>query len=108
MRHLLATGSRPTAVLCASDEMAIGAIREARRQGFAVPDDISFVGYDDLAISAAYEPPLTTIRIPRRAMGREGAEMLLANLELDGPKPTSRFLDSELIARSSCAAFAAS
>jgi DNA-binding LacI/PurR family transcriptional regulator len=66
-----------TAVVCASDMMALGAIREARRRGLQVPDDVSVVGFDDSPLIAFTDPPLTTVRKPVQAMGQASVRALL-------------------------------
>jgi len=109
MKSLLASGgaapgSRPTAVICASDEIAFGAMRAARQKGLGIPADIAFVGFDGLAIGAVSEPPLTTIRIPRRQMGWAGAEMLLDNIATQTKGELYRELPFELVVRESCGA----
>ena len=76
---------RPTAVFCSNDEMAIGAIRSARAAGLDVPGDFSVVGFDDIPFAGAYDPPLTTLRQPRREMGRAAARLLLAALGGEAP-----------------------
>src|SRR5206468_1978749 len=53
-----------TAVVCASDMMALGVVRAARQQGLEVPRDVSVVGFDDSPLIAFTDPPLTTIRQP--------------------------------------------
>ena len=58
-----------TAVICGSDLMALGAIRQARSMGLSVPRDVSVVGYDDSTIMAFTDPPLTTIRQSVRGDG---------------------------------------
>jgi DNA-binding LacI/PurR family transcriptional regulator len=82
-----------TGIVCASDPMALGAIRAARRAGLSVPADISVVGYDDSAFMNCTDPPLTTIASrpaigeprwqfdgPDRGLGRAGrGALLLAN-----------------------------
>lgn len=70
----------PTAIFCANDEMAFGVIRELRRLGLDVPGDVSVVGFDDLFLSEAFYPPLTTISQPRTDIGRAAMNMLLAML----------------------------
>ena len=79
--RLLAAGV--TAILCASDPMALGAIRAVRRAGLSVPRDISIVGYDDSALMNCTEPPLTTIRQPIEPMGRTVIELLLRQITSD-------------------------
>ncbi|MGH3433232.1 MAG: substrate-binding domain-containing protein, partial [Thermocrispum sp.] len=66
-----------TALVCASDLMAIGAIRAARERGLAVPGDVSVVGYDDSPLIAFTDPPLTTVRQPVQAMGQAAVRALL-------------------------------
>ena len=77
-RFLAASGrERPTAVFAASDMMAIGFLRTVRAAGVRVPDDVAVVGFDGIEFADYCEPPLTTIRQPREAMGREAAELLV-------------------------------
>jgi LacI family repressor for deo operon, udp, cdd, tsx, nupC, and nupG len=80
MRRLLALPQPPTAVFCGNDEMAVGAIRAARARGLHVPADLSVVGFDDVPIAAAYDPPLTTVQQPRHEMGRAAAALLIDQL----------------------------
>ncbi len=100
MQKLLAE-TRPTAIVAASDEMAIGAMRACREWGLTTPEDVAFVGFDDIAMAAAYDPPLTTIHIPRKEMGRVGATMLLQNLTPQAQKPSNVTLDAKLVIRKS-------
>lgn len=97
MQRLLAGAARPTAVFCANDEMAIGALKAVRRAGLRVPEDISVVGFDDISFAAFTDPPLTTIRQPRRAFGHAAVAALL-----EGVVPGK--LAFELIVRASTAA----
>ncbi len=78
----LGAQNRPTAVFCASDEMAMGFIGELNQRGVRVPDEVSVVGFDDLEIAAHFVPPLTTIHQPREAIGRAAAQMLLDRMSL--------------------------
>ncbi|WP_055477866.1 LacI family DNA-binding transcriptional regulator [Sphaerimonospora mesophila] len=70
-----------TGIICASDVLALGAIRAARRAGLSVPRDISVIGYDDSALMNCTDPPLTTVRQPIEAMGRAAVELLVAQIE---------------------------
>ena len=90
--------AQPTAVFCSNDEMAIGAIRAARASGLHVPHELSVVGFDDIPFAGAYDPPLTTIRQPRRDMGRVAARVLLAALD-DQDMPRPAVLPHTLIVR---------
>ena len=77
MEELLGLAGRPTAVLCANDEMAFGAVQSLHRHGLSVPEDVSIVGFDDLNMAAFYNPPLTSVHIPRHEIGRRAAEALI-------------------------------
>ena len=80
-RAFVAMAERPTAVFAVSDMMAIGFIRAVHDAGLRVPDDVSVVGYDGIAFADYCEPPLTTVRQPREAMGREAVAWLLRLIE---------------------------
>ncbi|WP_405731526.1 LacI family transcriptional regulator [Streptomyces sp. NBC_01537] len=97
-------GSGCTAVVTASDMMALGAIRAARQHGLDVPRDVSVVGFDDSPLIAFTDPPLTTIRQPVTAMGQAAVRALLE--EIGGtPAPHSEFVFlPELVVRGSTAA----
>ncbi|MES9498856.1 LacI family DNA-binding transcriptional regulator [Streptomyces koyangensis] len=89
-----------TAVVCASDMMALGAVR---RRGLDVPADVSVVGFDDSPLIAFTDPPLTTVRKPVTAMGQAAVRALLE--EIGGtPAPPSEFVFMpELVVRGSTA-----
>ena len=78
---------RPTALICANDLMAIGALSYCRRVGLSVPDDVSVVGFDDLPFASLLTPGLTTVRQPAREMGIAATKLLLGMV--DGEEPTS-------------------
>lgn len=82
MRALL--GDPPTAVLCLTDRLALGAMRAAQQAGLRVPRDISIVGFDDIPETATCTPPLTTIRQAHREKGRLAGQALLALLRDQG------------------------
>ncbi|WP_304529033.1 LacI family DNA-binding transcriptional regulator [Faunimonas pinastri] len=103
MARLLASGERPTAVFCSSDETAIGAIKAIRAGGLSTPGDISVMGFDDIQIAAAYDPPLTTIRQPKRLMGAEGFRLLADRIAGTASSVRSEPLPFELVIRASCA-----
>ncbi|MEU5607246.1 LacI family DNA-binding transcriptional regulator [Streptomyces sparsogenes] len=99
---LLAQGC--TAIVCASDMMALGAIRAARQAGLRVPQDVSVVGFDDSPLIAFTDPPLTTIRQPVQAMGQAAVRAVLE--EIGGtPAPHTEFVFMpELVVRGSTTA----
>jgi len=76
MRKLLEQARPPTGVICSSDLMAIGALRETRRRGLRVPEDVSIVGFDGIEASAWTEPPLTTIEQPIAEIARTAVATL--------------------------------
>jgi DNA-binding LacI/PurR family transcriptional regulator len=77
METLLALRWPPTAVFCYNDMTAIGTLRCLHSRHIRVPEDMSVIGFDDLAISRFLAPPLTTIRQPKAEMGRDAATTLL-------------------------------
>jgi LacI family transcriptional regulator len=94
----------PDAVFAASDLMAMGAMRFVRDSGLRVPDDIAFVGFDDLPQSSLAEPPLTTVHQPITQFGVKAVEILIDLIE-NGAKPTQQvIMDTELVIRASCGA----
>jgi LacI family transcriptional regulator len=87
--ELVASGRRFTALFCANDEMALGALSYFHEAGIRVPQDVSVIGYDD-APSAAYSAPrLTSVHIPWRAMTQNGIAELL-NLCYGFNRPVTR------------------
>jgi DNA-binding LacI/PurR family transcriptional regulator len=99
--RLLAEGV--TGIVCASDPLALGAIRAARRRGLSVPGDVSVVGFDDSAFMTCTEPPLTTVRQPIEAMGRAAVDLLCAQIQGSHPGPGELMFESELVVRGSTA-----
>jgi LacI family transcriptional regulator len=103
MQQLLA--AKPDAVFAASDSMAIGAMRAVREAGLRVPEDIAFVGFDDLPIATLSDCPLTTVHQPIFEFGVKAVEMLIDLIE-NGIRPARRvIMGTELIIRDSCGAF---
>lgn len=92
-----------TGIICASDPLALGAVRAARREGLRVPDDISVVGYDDSAFMNCTEPPLTTMRQPIEAMGRAAVELLVTQIQGGSVTPGELLFEPELVVRGSTA-----
>ncbi|MCM2294027.1 LacI family DNA-binding transcriptional regulator [Allorhizobium sp. BGMRC 0089] len=103
---IVAMKDRPTAVFCASDQIAYGLISGLNAAGLRVPDDISVVGFDDIELSEFYIPSLTTIRQNRPELGRRAARTLLTLIEdepvsLSLPQTPVELIDVELIVRQS-------
>lgn len=76
-KELLAIPDRPSAIFCANDQMAAGALEAAAELGLKVPDDISILGYDDQELSRYTNPPLSTVVLPNYEMGRRAVETLI-------------------------------
>lgn len=77
VESLLAAGTDATAIICANDMLALGAVRALRAHGRAIPGEFALVGYDDVDFAAALAPPLTTVRQPSFDVGVAAAELLL-------------------------------
>ena len=90
-----------TALVCASDPLALGAVRAARRLGLQVPGDVSVVGFDDSAFMRYTDPPLTTVRQPIEAMGRAAVDRLVSQLEGRRDGPGELLFAPELVVRGS-------
>jgi DNA-binding LacI/PurR family transcriptional regulator len=74
---LMSLPEPPTAIFCYNDMTALGALHKLHLRKIRVPEDVSLVGFDDLFIASYMQPPLTTLRQPRRLMGRLAMESLL-------------------------------
>lgn len=93
----------PTAIIAASDEMALGAIRAIRRSGKRVPEDISVVGYDDALPLEFTDPPLTTVRQPLDRLAQAAVSLLTRLIRQQAPSRGELLFEPELIIRSSTA-----
>jgi len=100
---LLAQRRRFSAVFCANDEMAIGAMRALGAHGLRVPEDVSVVGFDDIRFARYTTPALTTVAQPKNALGREAMAMLIELLNDAGVPPRKRVLSADLVVRGSTA-----
>jgi len=103
VRSLMEEKAPPTAILTANDLTAFGAIRGLHSLGLSVPKDMSVVGVDDVFLSEVMQPPLTTIRIPRRRMA-EACVQALHQMKENVDRRGSRFsVAAQLIVRESTA-----
>jgi len=94
---------KPTAVFGCNDGAAYRAVEVCRELGIRVPQDLSVVGFDDIANAASFDPPLTTIRQPISGIGSNAVEMLCAQIEGRTQGFEHRLLPVELIQRRSTA-----
>lgn len=95
--------NRPTAVFCASDQVAFGLVSGLKEAGLSVPHDVSVVGFDDIEIAAYFDPALTTIRQDRHQLGTRAASLILDCLNVKSSIPSAQvdYVDVSLIARES-------
>lgn len=82
MQAILQSGKLPTAVFCAADIYAIGAMRAIKQAGLRVPEDISIIGIDDILISSYIDPPLTTVRIDTHRLAKQGCDILFESIRI--------------------------
>jgi DNA-binding LacI/PurR family transcriptional regulator len=91
----------PDAIFCASDVMAIGALRTLDQLGVQVPDDIAVVGFDDIDLARLVTPSLTTIRQDKVGLGAAAIEVMTRILERPDSPPPVPVLAVELTVRDS-------
>ncbi|KAA5834998.1 LacI family DNA-binding transcriptional regulator [Saccharopolyspora hirsuta] len=103
MRELLTRDDPPTAVFCANDLTALGAVDGAVSLGRRVPEDVWVVGYDDIAMTAWDSYDITTVRQPIAEMARAAVHLLLERVEDRSLSPRKKLFPSELVIRSSTA-----
>jgi LacI family transcriptional regulator len=99
---LLATGAPFTAICCANDLLAFGALRRLGELAIDVPTDVSVAGFDDISVAGMTAPRLSTVRLPLREIGRRGFESAVRLLS-DEPAPPV-VLPTEVVLRESTGA----
>jgi len=90
MRDLIASGEPPNAVICFSDLIALAAAAECRAAGLRIPDDIAIADFSGVGLSEINNPPLTSVPIPAKDIGRIIGEQLIARLEEGAPLESVR------------------
>lgn len=100
-RALLELPDPPTAIWTINDLLAIGALRAIHERGLCVPNDVSLAGFDDIAFAEQLYPPLTTVHMPAKEMGRRAAEFLFKRLEDPQCEPMQEMMPMHLIVRQS-------
>jgi LacI family transcriptional regulator len=100
-KRLLAKKTKFSAIFCANDETAIGAMKAVREAGLSIPQDMSVVGFDDIDMAAHYNPALTTVRINKEAMGAMAVKTLIARAADPEAIGATIMLDVDLIKRES-------
>lgn len=96
VRRLLALAKRPTAVFACNDLLALGAIHAMREARLKVPEDLSVVGFDDIALAAFVSPRLTTIRQPKQRIGELAAQLLIGRIKGQRDEVCRKVLEPEL------------
>jgi LacI family transcriptional regulator len=100
-------GEVPDAIVCANDQMAIGAMRELQAAGLRVPADVAVTGFDDIHLGALFAPSLTTVRQPMRLLGERACGLVLDRIADPTLPRRVELLPTELIVRESCGCGAA-
>ncbi len=108
MREALAAAPGLSAVFTANDAMAFGAMRAAAELGRSIPEEIAFVGFDDVSAASFCHPPLSTVRVFTREMGRQAARRILDLIAEPETPPVQILLATELVVRRSCGCTATS
>ena len=99
--ELLKSGRLPTALWCASDYMAVGAIYALKLHGLTVPGDISVMGHDDLYSGRYPENGLTTLRTPMAEIGQAAVKLAIALIEHEGEVCPRQVFQPSLVVRGS-------
>jgi LacI family transcriptional regulator len=98
--------TRPDAIFCANDLLALGALSALRDVGLEVPRDVALVGMDNTNLSAVTSPPLTTVDLGSAERARTAVELLLARIEHPGRRARDVGVEPRLVVRGSCGAAA--
>jgi DNA-binding LacI/PurR family transcriptional regulator len=101
-RNLDLDSTKVTAIFAANDHLALGLIRALRQRGYAIPERVSIIGFDDVPEAAYYEPPLTTMRPDFAELGRVAMEMMLGQINREATLLADSLVP-ELIIRESTA-----
>lgn len=99
--HLKANKKLPTAFFADNDIIALGAMRALKEAGYRIPEDVSVIGFDDIPMCEIVDPPLTTVKVPKRDIGQIAIRRLV---EIMQEQPTTRLkieLRTELVQRKS-------
>lgn len=102
--YYLGLDNRPTAIICANDSMALGAMRKLHHEGFVVPKDMSVIGFDDIDVASQIVPALTTVAAPIEAIAHRSFGILLDLINGKEPESQHIALPAALIVRQSCSA----
>lgn len=101
-RQLLDLSEPPRAIVCANDEIALGAYSVAQARGIQIPDHLAITGWDDISMASLVSPPLSTIRQPMRDLGARTAQLLLSRIRGEELDETDIVLPTKVVIRASC------
>ncbi|GFO67230.1 LacI family transcriptional regulator [Geomonas limicola] len=103
VESMLSLSSPPTAIVCANDSMAIGAVKAVHEKGLEVPRDVSIVGFDDITVASQIYPPLTTVAAPINELAANSIRILVSLIDGGAPEHRHLALSARLVVRESCA-----
>jgi len=98
---LLGRDTIPDALVCASDALAIAALRAAKDRGLHIPDDLSITGFDDIALAREVDPPLTTVHVPKEVLGGVAVRKLMERIGRPDLPPIIQTVPTTLAIRAS-------
>ncbi|WP_299045418.1 substrate-binding domain-containing protein [uncultured Tateyamaria sp.] len=101
--EFLAAGHRPSAIICGNDVLAWGALHALARARLRVPQDVTVTGIGDFKGSGAFEPGLTTVRIPAHQIGSQAAEVIAGMITTETPGADSLLIQPVLVPRQTSA-----
>jgi len=101
--YYLSLKQKPTAIICANDSMALGAMQKLTQEGFDIPNDISIIGFDDIDVASQIVPTLTTIRAPVNKIAKQAFATLQDLMMNKEPEHQHIAIAPKLIIRESCA-----
>lgn len=102
MKRLLSGEALPSAIFCANDLVAIGAMKAIHEAGLKIPEEIAVIGIDDIDLAAYVRPALSTVRVPKEELGKFAVKILIDRIEGGHELPVRLDLPFELVVRESC------
>lgn len=95
----------PSAIICANDSMALGAMNQLQQYGLRIPDDVSIIGFDDINVSSQITPALTTVAAPIEKIVQNAFELLQSLMKGDQTRHDHIALSAQLIIRDTCTSY---
>jgi DNA-binding LacI/PurR family transcriptional regulator len=100
-QYFTALPQPPTAIMCANDSMAIGAMKTIQESGFRIPDDVSIIGFDDILMASKMFPTLTTNAAPIKKIAHKAIEILISEMNGNNTDYLHVTMEAKLIKRDS-------